>query len=53
LRMCDMIEFSKYKPNRTELEMIYQNSKSLIEKIDSSPELAELYDNSSTPTDNQ
>ena len=42
LRMCDMIEFSKYKPNRTELEMIYQNSKSLIEKIDSS-----------TPTDNQ
>ena len=53
LRMCDMIEFSKYRPNRTELEMIYQNSKSLIEKIDSSPELAELYDNSSTPTDNQ
>jgi len=53
LRMCDMIEFSKYRPNRTELEMIYQNSKSLIEKIDSSSELAELYDNSSTLTDNQ
>ena len=34
LRMCDMIEFSNHCPTQTELDSIYQNSKSLIEQTD-------------------
>ena len=34
LRMCDMIEFSNHCPTQTDLENIYQNSKSLIEQTD-------------------
>ncbi len=34
VRMCDMIEFAKHQPTQSELEIIYQNSKSLIEKAD-------------------
>ncbi|MBP94579.1 hypothetical protein CMK18_01360 [Candidatus Poribacteria bacterium] len=34
LRMCDMIEFSNHCPTQTELDSIYQNSKSLIQQTD-------------------
>ena len=34
VRMCDMIEFAKHQPTQSELEIIYQNSKSLIKKAD-------------------
>lgn len=44
LRICDLVEFSQYKPSRNEAEQIYQLS---FEFIESQREIAESEDNES------